>query len=86
MIITGVDVHVVNLPLTSPFRSSFETKTGETRTVVRVTTDDGHVGWGETMWGSPVARLTEQLSSSLIGKSPFALEEFHATHTMVPFF
>lgn len=49
MIITGVDVHVVNLPLTSPFRSSFETKTGETRTVVRVTTDDGHVGWGETM-------------------------------------
>lgn len=86
MIITGIDVQVVNLPLTSPFRSSFETKTGETRTVVRVTTDDGHVGWGETMWGAPVARLTEQLSASLIGKSPFALEEFHATHTMVPFF
>ncbi|GAB3823990.1 mandelate racemase/muconate lactonizing enzyme family protein [Kribbella italica] len=86
MIITGIDVQVVNLPLTSPFRSSFETKTGETRTVVRIRTDDGQVGWGETMWGAPVARLTEQLAASLIGKSPFALEEFHATHTMVPFF
>jgi glucarate dehydratase len=86
MIITGIDVQVVNLPLTSPFRSSFETKTGETRTVVRIRTDDGQVGWGETMWGAPVARLTEQLAASLIGKSPFALEEFHATHRMVPFF
>lgn len=86
MIITGIDVQVVNLPLTSPFRSSFETKTGETRTVVRIRTDDGQIGWGETMWGAPVARLTEQLAASLIGKSPFALEEFHANHTMVPFF
>ena len=86
MIITGIDVQVVNLPLTSPFRSSFETKTGETRTVVRIRTDDGLVGWGETMWGAPVARLTEQLAASLIGKSPFALEEFHAGHKMVPFF
>ncbi|SDT34200.1 mandelate racemase/muconate lactonizing enzyme family protein [Microlunatus soli] len=86
MIITSVDVWVVNLPLTNPFTSSFETKIGETRTVVRIRTDDGHEGWGETMWGAPVARLTEQLAESLVGCSPFALEAFHGKHTMVPFF
>lgn len=41
MKITDVDVWVVNLPLVNPFTSSFETKTGETRTVVRVRTDSG---------------------------------------------
>lgn len=86
MIITSVDVTVVNLPLTSPFTSSFETKTGETRTIVKIRTDDGQIGWGETMWGAPVARLTEQLAESLIGTSPFELESFHRQHTMVPFF
>lgn len=50
MKITDVDVWVVNLPLVNPFTSSFETKTGETRTVVRIRTDAGTEGWGETMW------------------------------------
>jgi glucarate dehydratase len=86
MIITSVDVWVVNLPLTNPFTSSFETKIGETRTVVRVRTDDGIEGWGETMWGAPVAALTRQLAETLIGTSPFALEAFHLRHKMVPFF
>ncbi|MEW2506762.1 enolase C-terminal domain-like protein [Amycolatopsis sp. NPDC047767] len=86
MKITDVDVQVVNLPLTNPFTSSFETKTGETRTVVRLRTDTGVEGWGETMWGRPVAELTRQLGKELVGQSPFALEEFHRRHHMVPFF
>ncbi|MEV6898561.1 enolase C-terminal domain-like protein [Amycolatopsis sp. NPDC051372] len=86
MKITDVDVQVVNLPLTNPFTSSFETKTGETRTVVRLRTDTGVEGWGETMWGRPVAELTRQLGAELVGKSPFALEAFHQRHHMVPFF
>jgi glucarate dehydratase len=84
--ITDVDVTVVNIPLVNPFTSSFETKTGETRTIVRIRTDDGTVGWGETMWGAPVAALTRKLAESLIGASPFALEVFHRRHEMVPFF
>ncbi|WIX77625.1 enolase C-terminal domain-like protein [Amycolatopsis carbonis] len=86
MKITDVDVQVVNLPLTNPFTSSFETKTGETRTVVRLRTDTGVEGWGETMWGRPVAELTRQLGAELVGQSPFALEAFHRRHHMVPFF
>jgi glucarate dehydratase len=86
MIITDVDVQVVNLPLTNPFTSSFETKVGETRTIIRIRTDEGIEGWGETMWGAPVAHLVRQLADSLIGTSPFALEAFHRRHTMVPFF
>ena len=86
MLIETVDVWVVNLPLTSPFTSSFETKVGETRTVVRIRADDGTEGWGETMWGAPVATLTRRLAESLVGTSPFALEAFHRRHKMVPFF
>jgi glucarate dehydratase len=84
--ITDVDVQVVNLPLTNPFTSSFETKTGETRTIVRVRTDAGVTGWGETMWGRPVAELVRRLATDLVGTSPFALEAFHRRQHMVPFF
>lgn len=86
MQIRSVDVWVVNLPLTNPFTSSFETKTGETRTVVRLRLDDGVEGWGETMWGRPVAALVRRLGESLVGSSPFDLEAFRTTHAMVPFF
>jgi glucarate dehydratase len=86
MKITEADVWVVNLPLTNPFTSSFETKTGETRTVVRIRTDTGVEGWGETMWGAPVANLVRKLAVELVGTSPFALEAFHRKHHMVPFF
>ena len=86
MKITDVDVQVVNLPLTNPFASSFETKTGETRTIVRMRTDSGITGWGETMWGRPVAELVRRMAIDLIGTSPFALEAFHRRQHMVPFF
>jgi glucarate dehydratase len=86
MKITAVDVQVVNLPLRNPFTSSFETKTGETRTLVKIHTDSGITGWGETMWGRPVADLVRRLVPDLIGTSPFALEAFHRRQHMVPFF
>lgn len=86
MKVTEVDVWVVNLPLEVPFTSSFEVKRGETRTVVRIRTDEGVTGWGETMWGAPVARLARQLGEALIGEDPCQLERFHAEHSMLPFF
>lgn len=84
--IAAVDVWVVNVPLTNPFRSSFETKTGETRTIVKITTADGVEGWGETMWGAPVARLVRQLAEELIGTSPYDLEVLRRRTRMTPFF
>lgn len=86
MRIVGVDVWVVTVPLANPFTSSFETKTGNTRTVVRLRTDDGVDGWGETMWGAPVAAIVRNLAPQLIGRSPFDLEAFHADTHMLPFF
>lgn len=86
MKITGLTVWVVNVPLESPFTSSFESKKGTTRTVVRLQTDDGVDGWGETMHGAPVARLLEKLAPEVIGHSPFNLEALHSKLHMVPFF
>lgn len=86
MRIETVDTWVVNVPLTQAFTSSFETKAGTTRTVVRVRTDDGVVGWGETMHGRPVATLIDKLAPKLIGTDPFELERMAKTLEMVPFF
>ncbi|MQA78681.1 MAG: isomerase [Streptosporangiales bacterium] len=86
MRVTDVEVHVVNVPLRNPFASSFETKTGNTRTVVRLRTDDGLEGWGETMAGRPVAALVGELAAELLDRSPFDLEAFHRRVHMVPFF
>lgn len=86
MRIAAVDTWVVNIPLRNPFASSFETKTGETRTVVRIRLDDGTEGWGETMWGRPVAALVDRLGEDLIGASPFDLEALRQRTHMVPFF
>lgn len=86
MRITGIDTWVVEVPLTDPFASSFETKTGTVRTVLRLRTDTGLTGWGETMHGHPVADLIESMRPHLIGASPFALEAFHKATHMVPFF
>lgn len=86
MRIVDVEVFVVTVPMRTAFTSSFETKTGNTRTVVRLRTDEGVEGWGETMWGAPVAALIRQLAPSLIGRSPYDLERFHADTHMLPFF
>lgn len=86
MKIVDLTTWVVNVPLRSAFASSFETKTGTTRTVLRLRTDDGLEGWGETMSGRPVADLVERLAPEVVGHSPFDLEAMHQRLTMVPFF
>ncbi|ADD42987.1 mandelate racemase/muconate lactonizing enzyme family protein [Stackebrandtia nassauensis] len=86
MIIDGIDVWVVNVPYRSAFVSSFEVRRGTTRTVVRLRTDTGLVGWGETMHGDPVAALTRKLFDTYRGRSPYDVEAVAAELAMVPFF
>ncbi|MGA8116996.1 MAG: enolase C-terminal domain-like protein [Actinocatenispora sp.] len=86
MLVTDVETYVVNVPLRNPFASSFETKTGNTRTFVRLRTDDGLEGWGETMHGRPVAALVRRMAPEVLGHSPFELESLHRRTHMVPFF
>lgn len=86
MRIAAIDVWVVNVPLVNAFTSSFETKRATTRTVVRVRADDGRVGWGETMQGSPTAAIVERIKGELIGLDPRAWAEVSRRTRMVSFF
>lgn len=81
-----LDTWVVNVPLTTPFTSSFETKAGTTRTVLRIRTAGGVEGWGETMHGRPVAALIDKLTDRVVGLDPFCRERVAAELEMVPFF
>jgi glucarate dehydratase len=84
--IEELTVWVVNVPYSRPFTSSFETRTGTTRTVVRLRTDDGVDGWGETMHGRPVAAIIEKIFPQLKGTSPFEIERAAEKFHMVPYF
>ncbi|WP_020576446.1 mandelate racemase/muconate lactonizing enzyme family protein [Actinopolymorpha alba] len=86
MRVSEIDVWVVNVPLTTTFASSFEAKAGTTRTVVRVRTDDGLEGWGETMNGRPTAALITRIKEQFIGLDPRATAEVARRCAMVPFF
>ena len=86
MRIADIDVWVVNVPLTRSFSSSFETKAGTTRTVLRIRTDDGLEGWGETMHGRPTAALIERIKERVVGVDVRAVAEVERRCRMVPFF
>lgn len=86
MRIAAIDTWVVNVPLRVAFSSSFETKAGTTRTVIRVTADDGSVGWGETMHGRPTQAIVERIKDGLLGLDPRATAEVARRNHMVPFF
>jgi glucarate dehydratase len=84
--IAEIEVWVVNVPLTESFSSSFETKAGTTRTVLRLRTEDGLEGWGETMHGRPTAALIERVKDRLVGVDVRATAEVARRCRMVPFF
>lgn len=86
MRVVAIDTWVVNVPLRVAFASSFERKSGTTRTIIRVTTEDGSVGWGETMHGRPTRALVERIKENFIGLDPRATGEVARRSAMVPFF
>ena len=86
MRITAIDTWVVNVPLRVAFASSFETKSGTTRTVIRVTADDGQVGWGETMHGRPTRAIVDRIKDDYLGLDPRATAEVGRRNHMAPFF
>ncbi len=86
MKITSVQTIVVNVPLSVPFSSSVGTRAATTRTVVRIRTDEGLEGLGETFRGRPTAAIIQTLTPDLIGVDPLDIETMLAKHHMVPFF
>jgi glucarate dehydratase len=74
MIITSMEIIPVALP-DPPLRNS----TGvhepfALRTLVKLTTDDGFTGWGETYGGAEPLRKLEAAREAVIGADPFAVE------------
>jgi glucarate dehydratase len=84
--IQKIETFVVNVPFTTNFASSFDARSGTTRTIIRVEADSGHEGWGETLRGEPTRNLIERHKSLLIGEDPFELERILEKFRMTPFF
>jgi L-alanine-DL-glutamate epimerase-like enolase superfamily enzyme len=77
MQITSIDVIPVKLPLREPFVISYGTYPDVLSVLVRITTRDGLVGWGEATpdpnvtgetWGGTAATLRDDLAPALVGK------------------
>jgi muconate cycloisomerase len=90
VIIAKVDVFPTRLPLRAEFRISrgsvADPAAGAPHVFVRLTTDYGHVGWGEARpshrWSyeteeSVVAALRHYLGPAIIGRSIFDIEAVH---------
>jgi glucarate dehydratase len=86
MRIVDLQVWVINVPLTVAFQSSFERRSGTTRTVLRMQTDTGLVGWGETFRGDPTAKVIELHRDQIVGATLSELGLLPSKMRMTPFF
>jgi glucarate dehydratase len=86
MRIVDLKVWVINVPLTVAFQSSFERRSGTTRTVIRLETDSGLVGWGETFRGDPTAKVVELHRDQIVGSTLTELGLLRTKMRMTPFF
>src|ERR1700739_2806075 len=86
MRITDLKIWTINVPYTTPFQTSFDRRIGTTRTVIRLTADNGLEGWGETFRGSPTTDVIEVHRKLLIGWDPYDLERLREKLYMTPYF
>ncbi|MCG7344605.1 dipeptide epimerase [Sporosarcina sp. ACRSL] len=87
MKITEIEIHAIHLPLHDPFIVSYASYDTIPSIIVKLTTDMGHVGYGEAVadehvtgesWESTYAILKNTLAPKLIGMDPGQMEKIHA--------
>lgn len=78
MKITDVETITVTVPFEAPIRWAFGVRTGTTRTIVKVYTDEGIVGLGETYGGKETAIGIQHCKPLIIGEDPFKIERIVA--------
>ncbi|MGF9976516.1 mandelate racemase/muconate lactonizing enzyme family protein [Viridibacillus arvi] len=87
MKITEIEIFAIELPLIEPFIISYDTYPSMPSIIVKMTTDEGIVGFGESVpdehvtgetWESTYAVLKNQLAPLMIGQDPMAFEKIHA--------
>jgi glucarate dehydratase len=72
--ITDIKCDVVTIPLKAPIRFAGGALTGTTRTIVRVETDEGITGLGETLGSEPAQVVEKSIKPLLLGADPHDLE------------
>lgn len=86
MKITEIEIFAIHLPLVEPFVISYATYDYMPSIIVKMTTDSGHVGYGEAVadehvtgesWESTFAVLKNTLAPALIGMNPVEMEKIH---------
>lgn len=83
MLVTAVEVTIVEVPQTSPlapYRSHIRSSSTSQSAIVRVETDAGLVGWGEhnvNFLPNLSARKMQQAAGWMIGRDPQNLSAFH---------
>ncbi|MDH7513195.1 MAG: dipeptide epimerase [Clostridiales bacterium] len=84
MRISGIDVYYFDIPLEQPFKIAIGTVHEANNVLVRVQTDEGITGLGESCPFAPITGETQEtniavarnLRDMLIGKDPLAIEPF----------
>ncbi|QFF97470.1 dipeptide epimerase [Psychrobacillus glaciei] len=86
MKIKEIEIYAIRLPLVEPFIISYHTYEDMPSIIVKLTTEDGLVGYGEAVadehvtgetWESTYALLQNTLAPLLIGKNPMEFERLH---------
>ncbi|MDV6379163.1 dipeptide epimerase [Sporosarcina sp. GW1-11] len=86
MKITEIEVFAIRLPLYEPFVISYATYDDMPSIIVKLTTDTGHIGYGESVaddhvtgesWESTFAVIHHTLAPQLIGENPSQFEKIH---------
>lgn len=85
MKITKIKATAVNVPLEAPIRWSWGVRRETTRLIIRIETDEGITGIGETM-GRVGADSVEYEAQKLIGQDPFNIERILAFLRPRPYF
>ncbi|KXH87063.1 mandelate racemase/muconate lactonizing enzyme family protein [Sporosarcina sp. HYO08] len=86
MKITEIEIFAIHLPLYEPFIISYASYDYMPSIIVKITTDTGHVGYGEGVadehvtgesWHSTFEVLKNTLAPKLIGQNPIQMEKIH---------
>ena len=86
MRISEIEFHKVNIPFEAPLRWCGGVEDGWTRCIIRMRTDDGLEGIGETQGGTPTLVQLESIKDYFLGEDPFDLEHILKKTWWVPFY
>jgi len=87
MRIAKITTTLVNIPFVAPLRWAGGVEDGWSRCIVQMETDDGLVGLGETLGGSPTKMIIDgDLAPMFLGEDPFATDKILAKTLFVPFY